>query len=514
MSRTSSSLKNLITALIGQSFGILISLFSRIIFLKYLNEQYLGLNGLFTNILTIFSLVELGIGPAMNFSLYKPLAEKNISLIQSLMTLYKKAYIIIGCGIAAIGFLFTPFYTFFLDSIPDIPRLTLIYWLFTLNTVISYFFSYKRALIICDEKRYIATMYRYGFYFAMNVVQILVLISTQNYILYLVIQILATLTENIAVSQKANKMYPYLKEKDIVPIPKDTTKDIKKNISAMLMHKVGGMVVNSTDNLVLSKFVGLVAVGVYSNYYLITDALNKIISQVFTSIMASVGNLNALHSEKNLKKLESIFEKVFFLNFWIYGFCSCCLWGLFNPFISIWLGDGLLLSPFTVFIIVLNFYITGMRKTVLTFHEATGTFYYDRWKPLVESIVNIVASIILTKHIGIAGVFLGTIISTLSTSIWIETHVLHKYIFKKSCRKYGFSFVRYTIISFIACIVTTKVGNMITIPNEYINFICRFCICMVVPNIIFFILFFKTENFKFFFSLISSLLMKKNKHTS
>ncbi len=158
MSRTSSSIKNFTTAFIGQTCAISISLLSRIIFLRNLNKEYLGLNGLFSNILTIFSLIELGIGPAMNFSLYKPLASHNISQIKSLMLLYKKAYILIGCIIAIISFLFTPFYSFFLDETPNIPNLTLIYWLFCLNTIISYFFSYKRSLIICYETRYVATL--------------------------------------------------------------------------------------------------------------------------------------------------------------------------------------------------------------------------------------------------------------------------------------------------------------------------------------------------------------------
>lgn len=515
MSRTNSSLKNLTAAMIGQALGVLISLFSRIIFLRCLNEEYLGLNGLFTNILTIFSLVELGIGPAMNFSLYKPLAEKNTSQIKSIMNLYRRAYILIGCVIAAIGLLFTPFYPVFLERIPDIPRLTLIYWLFVLNTSISYFFSYKRALLICDEKRYIATIYRYLFYFIMNLVQIAVLIYTRNYIFYLIIQVIFTFLENVGVSWKANQMYPYLKEKNIAPIPQKTKGEIKQNIGAMLLHKIGGMVVLSTDNLILSKFVGLAAVGLYSNYYLITDALNKIISQVFMSITASIGNLNALHTEKDIEKLEITFERIFFLNFWIYGFCSCCLWVLFNPFISLWLGNNLMFDRFTVSMIVVNFYLYGMRKTVLTFREATGAFYYDRWKPLIESLINIAASIILAESLGTAGVFLGTIISTLSTCIWVEPYVLFKYVFRKSSRKYAADFVLYTLVSVAACIMVSCLANLATVSNLFTAFIIKFSLCMIFPNLLFWGCFHKTDRFRFFVSLavhIFKALFSKRTH--
>ena len=211
MSRTQSSVKNLATALIGQGVGVIISFIARMIFLDCLNEEYLGLNGLFTNILTVFSLVELGIGPAMNFSLYKPLAENDTEKVKSIMRLYQKSYVIIGILIMLIGFGFTPFYTIFMEEIPDVSNLTIIYWLFVVNTAVSYFFSYKRALIICDEKRYIATIFRYCFYAASNIFQIIVLVLTGDYILFLIVQIVFAFSENFLVSLKADKMYPFLK---------------------------------------------------------------------------------------------------------------------------------------------------------------------------------------------------------------------------------------------------------------------------------------------------------------
>lgn len=508
VSRTESSIKNFMTAMVGQFFGIVISFFARIVFLRYLNEEYLGLNGLFTNILTIFSLVELGVGPAMNFSLYKPLAEHDIKRVKSLMALYRKAYILIGCAIAAIGLLFTPFYILLMDEVPDIPRLTLIYWLFTANTVISYFYSYKRALIICDEKRYIANIYRYGFYFALNAAQIVILVLTHDYILFLVLQVLFTFAENVAVSRKADRLYPYLRDKKTEPLPAESIADIHKNIGAMLFHKIGSMVVMSTDNLILSRFVGLAAVGLYSNYYLITNALNTIITQVFNSVTASIGNLNASEAAEDRNKLERTFERLFFMNFWIYGFCSCCLWVLFNPFISLWLGDALLFDTFTVLVIVVNFYLTGMRKVAQPFRDATGAFYYDRYKPLVESVINIVASIWLVRHLGTAGVFLGTIISTLTTCIWVEPYVLYKYVFRKGAVGYAASFLLYTFVSVFACVVTAYAANILHFGSVYVDFAWKVLICAFVPNSVFLLCFFRTAHFLYFFKLISSLLRR------
>lgn len=505
MSRTDSSIKNLKAAMIGQFLGVLISLASRAVFLRCLNAEYLGLNGLFTNVLAVFSLVELGVGPAMNFLLYKPLAENDVLRIRALMAFYRRAYIAIGCAIALLGLLFTPFYTALMDEVPDIPNLTHVYWLFTANAAISYFFAYKRALIICEEKRYIATIYRYGFYFALNAAQIAALLITRSYMLYLSLQLLFTFLENFAISRKADRMHPYLRERGAPKLPREALAEIRKNIGAMLMHKIGGVVVTSTDNLLLSRFVGVAAVGLYSNYFLITDALDKIISQIFSSVTASVGNLNATSAPEDRAKLTRTFERMFFVNAWIYGFCACCLWVLFNPFIALWLGEELLFDRFTVLIIVINFYLTGMRKSALTFREATGAFYYDRYKPLLESLINLVASILLALRMGAAGVFLGTIFSTLTTCIWVEPYVLYRHVFHASGWGYALRFVGYSAINLAACSAAAYFAGLVRLANPWLGFLVKMLICLVVPNLLFLLCYCRTDSFRYALGLARRL---------
>ena len=514
MSRTESSLRNLYTAFAGQTLAVVISFVARKIFLYYLNEEYLGLNGLFSNMLTIFSLVELGIGPAINFALYKPLAEHNYEQVKSLMALYKKFYRLIGCCIAGIGILFTPLYKLFLSETPNLPHLTLIYWLFLANTVISYFYSYKQALIICDEKRYIATTFHYIFFFLMNVIQIVLLIATHSYILFLFIQVIFTFFENVNISLQADRIYPYLREKNVERLSQETLDGIKKNVYAMVCHKIGGMIVLSTDNLILSKFVGLTAVGIYSNYYLITNALNKIIGQVFTSLTASIGNLNASEGIENRYKLQRTFERVFFLNFWIYGFSACCLWGLFNPFISLWLGDNLLFNNFTVLIIVVNYYLYGIRRTAIMYREATGAFYFDRYKPLVESAINIIVSIILAQRIGTAGVFLGTIISTLLACILVEPYVVYKHVLNASFGSYCARFLKYAFATAAAGALITLIGHAIRIQNTVLNFVVRCVLCAIVPNFLFLVCFFRTNEFRFFVEFLTNGFKRLAKFSS
>lgn len=490
--RSKSSAKNLVVALIGQAFGLIISFIARIIFVKFLSDEYLGLNGLFTNLLTMLSLVELGVGSALVYSLYKPLADGDNEKVKSLMDLYRKAYNIIGGVVLIIGILFIPFYRYLISEVPSISHLDFIYILFVLNTAISYFYSYKRSLIICDQKRYIATIYRYVFYFLLNVFQIIVLFLTHNYILYLITQVVFTWLENICISIKADRMYPYLKDKNIKKLDKKELNTISKNVRAMLFHKIGGVVVNSTDNILISKLVGLIAVGMYSNYYLITSALDTITAQFFNAITASVGNLGAC---TNSKKVKETFNTTFFLNYLIYGVITVCLLILFNPFIEVWLGKKYLFDFGVVLVITICFYLKGIRKTCLTFKDALGLFWQDRYKPIIESIINLVASIILGIKYGVLGIFMGTIISTVTTSLWIEPYILYKYYFKENIIDYLYRFIKYTLVVVLTYLIVQKIVILISI-NGILGLLIKGVVSLILSILIMTIVFIKTNEIK------------------
>lgn len=498
MARTEKSIINFIWAIIGQALGIGISFISRIFFIRILGSEYLGLNGLFTNILSVLSLAELGIGPAITYSLYKPIADNDTRQLKMLMQLYKKIYIIIGIVILSLGISLTPFLDLFIKEIPDITNLNLIYILFVLNTAISYFYSYRTNLIIANQKSYITTIYHYISLTILNIVQIIYLIITKNYIGYLILQIIATVIENILISKKAIKMYPYLKSKEKVPLDSSTKKSIIKNTKAMMMHKVGGVVVNSTDNILISTIIGLKEVGLYSNYYLIKTAVNKIIYQIYTSITASVGNLCA-STGKN--KQYEVFKSINLLTFWIYSFTSICLLNLFNPFIEIWLGKEYLFSKEIVFILVINYYISGMRKSVLTFREATGLFEKDKYKALIESLINIVASIILAKKLGIFGIFLGTFVSSVTTCAWVEPYILYKYGFNKKFSQYLNDYFKQVILTVIMASLTYLLCSIIKI-NLYLNLIIYGIISLIIPNVILYFIFSNTSEFKYLYDKV------------
>lgn len=505
MSRTKSSILNFTCAMIGQILVMIVSFVSRMFFVRILGNEYLGLNGLFTNILTILTLAELGVGPAITYSLYKPLAQNDTKKCKMLMQFFKKIYIIIGISILLIGISLTPFLHIFIKDIPNIPNINLIYILFLINTAISYFYSYKRNLIIADQNRYISAIYKYGFSVILNIAQIFYLIAYKNYIGFLVLQILATFLENYLISLKAEKMYPYLKEKDKIPLDEESKQSISKNTRAMIMHKIGGIVSTSIDNIVLSSYVGLAAVGFYSNYYLIINAVNSIISQIFNSLTSSIGNYCA--SSSKLKQYE-LFKKIDFLNFWIICFSTTCLLSLFNPFISLWVGHDFLFPLSVVIILVINFYISGMRKSILTFRDAVGLFYNDRYKAIFEAIINIFSSIILVKYFGVFGVFLGTFISYISTCIWIEPYVLFKNTFNKSAILYFKNYFKKLLLA-ILIVVITYLSCSIFDNSTLISFIIKCIICVAIPNIILFIIYRNTDEYKYFYDkLFNGILIK------
>ena len=507
MTRTSNAIRNVRFAVAGQAIALLVSFAARRVFISTLSIEYLGLDGLFANILKMLALAELGVGSAITYSLYAPLAQNDQAKIAVLMQLYKKAYTVIGVVIAALGAALTPLLSMLIKNMPDIPHIRLIYLMYVANSALSYFFIYKRSLIIADQKRYLATLYRYGFYCALTAAQIIVLLLTRNYLLYLSLLLLATLMENLAVSRKADQIYPFLRQGQITPLDGDTKHTIRKNVIALMAHKIGTVVVMGTDNLLISKMVGIAAVGIYSNYFLITNALKTIYGLLFDSVTASIGNLGTLENED---KLLDVFRKLNFLTAWIYGFSFVCLVNLFNPAISLWLGDAYLFSMPTVVCISISFYLTGMRKSVLTFKDALGLYWYDRYKPLAESAINLVVSILLCIKLGVAGIFLGTIISTLTTCFWIEPFVLFKYGFKKAVWPYFAHYAVYALVTTLATLLTVWCCAFVR-GNGIGAFGVKCLLCAVIPNLAFYLSFRESKEFIYYVSITLKWFSKHNK---
>lgn len=508
--RTFNSIRNVIFSLSGLLLTLVVSFVGRTIFIHMLSTKYLGLNGLFSNILNFLSLAELGVGSAINYVLYKPLKNNDIESIKQIMDLYKKLYIVIGCVVLVLGFSLAPFLSFLIKDMPnDMKYIHVYYLMYVINSGISYFCAYKRAIIICDQKEYISSVISAIFKVLLALFQTIILVLYKSYLLYLIVMIICTLCENIIISIKANTIYPYLKEKNIKEMGKTEKKNIFSNVFAVLFHKIGAVVVYSTDNIIISKYVGLVAVGLYSNYALIINSVNTILAKTFSSLIASVGDLMV---DNDKRHSEEVFDRILFANMWIYGFTSICFICLIQPFIRLWIGDNYLLGTITLLVCACSYYITGMRKTVWVFKDAAGIYRQDQYKPVIEAILNIIFSIPLAIKIGITGVLLGTIMSTVLMPFWYEGYVLYKECFYHKFRSYVLHQCKYALV-LLGVLAVTFFLNSFFPESGGLYFIIKLLICLVVTNLCLFVVYRKTSEFKYFIRLLSSLFknqLKKN----
>lgn len=504
MSRTAESLRNSVVSLIIQVGTLLLNFVARTILIKTMGEQYLGINGLFGNILNMLSLAELGVGSTITYWLYKPMAEKDEQRLNVLMAVYARIYNTIGLVILIVGIALAPFLSFFMKETPDIPQLTLIYVLYVINMAASYFFVYKSSLINVAQKNYIVNTIRFIFFVLVTIVQSIVLVLTKNYILYYLCTIASSVLGNIVISLKAEKMFPFLKERAKGRLTKEEVQEIKKDISAIFSHNIGSFVLTSTDNMIISKFIGVIEVGLYSNYTMLVHAVKRMIDLLFNSLTSSVGNLIFSVSKE---KTYSVFKNIFFAISWIAGFCAVSFYTLLNPFITLWLGERYIFNKYVVFFIVLNFYLTAMRRPVNTFKQCAGLFRKDRYKPFIESVVNLVTSIYLAQKFGIAGVFMGTAISSITVCLYIEPYILYKYFYERNVLEYFKLFFKYVVVTFLAAVLIDRLSLWIK-ATTFISFLYQLFLCIMIPNLLFWMFFKNTSEMRYFKELLAKLLKK------
>ena len=499
--RKKSSFKNMITAVSSNVLTIIVGLVAQAVFIKILGSEYLGLNGLFSNVISMLGIVELGMGSAIIYNMYKPIAEENHEKIKSLMQFYKKSYRIITLIISIIGIMIIPFIKYIVDieSVTVGINVYLVYILFLLETICSYILSYKRSMLYADQKEYITNIIHMGYTILVNTMQLTFLYFTHDYYLYLIIKVMMRLVENIVISSYVNRRYSYLLDNNVTKLDSKTEKDIFQKIKALFFHKIGTFIVSGTDNIIISKYLGLVTVGLYSNYYMIINAVQTVINHIIQATRASVGNL--LVTESKTKQFD-IFNKIRFVNFWISCFSSICIFVIMDSFITIWIGYKFVLPTKVLLVLVINFFIVSSRSTYGAFKEAAGIFYEDRFVPIIESLLNIVLSIIFDKKFGLMGVFMGTIGSGLV--LWCYSYP--KYVYNKLFGRKISDYMKETIYYFIIFILiagfTYSLAILISFDNVYLQFISNVLIALIVPNVIMLLLFSKDENFKYFINMI------------
>ncbi|MFQ9563558.1 MAG: lipopolysaccharide biosynthesis protein, partial [Faecalibacillus intestinalis] len=461
-SRTKNSIRNMIWGILNRLVSILFPFIVRTIFIKVLGEEYLGLNSLYSSILQVLNLADLGFASAIVASMYKPIAENNEKEICALLNLYKKIYRVIGLAILIVGSILTPFIAKFINGIP--PEGINIYYLWMLylaNTVVSYlFFAYKVSLLNAYQRNDLTEKIGALCRALISVIQIIVIVVMKSVYLYVILTIVCSVVYNLLCAYESKKRYPQYR--CIGQLSVSAKKEITRNVGALAIQKIGNTVSLSLDSIIISSFLGLTTVAIYGNYFYIISAVSTFVTLIYGAITASIGNSIVVETvEKNYQD----FRKFLFLNTWLIGWCCTCFMCLFQDFMILWMGEDLLFSIGIIATLVIRFFFERIRNVVLTYKDAAGMWWIDKWRPLVGCIVNLILNVILVQKIGVAGVAISTIASYVLVEIPWEVHALFKNYFKRSEIEYYKNILLYIVCVFVACAITYVLCELIPLTG-------------------------------------------------
>jgi len=505
MERTKRSTFNIIYGFINKIITVLMPFILRTVLIKVLSESYLGLSSLFTSILQVLSLAELGLGSTVIFAMYKPVEENDIPTICAYLYFYRRFFHIIGLIMLAIGLAIMPFIGFFIKgTYPADINLYILYAIYLFNTVIGYFcVAYKCAIFSAYQRNDIISNISTIITFIQYVIQIIVLILFKNYYAYIIFMPLATLANNMMCGVIAKRKYPNLV--CYGELTQNQKSILFSKVKGMIGHKIGGVVVNSLDTIVVSAFLGLTTTAIYGNYYYIIAALNGFVNVVYVAILASVGSF--IVTAKSKDEIYGLFKKVHFLFLWIVGLFTVCLFCLYQHFMYIWVGEKLMFSFGIMLVFCIYFYTWQFRMAGLLFKDAAGMWIEDFWKPYIGIIVNLVTNIILVQFIGVYGVLISTIIVMIVIYFPWETHVLFSKLFNRSSGEYIGYTIYFIVVTMITMCVTYLLCKLLPIYGIY-WFIIKVALCLVCCNLIFLIIFHKTKEFKNLQKRVLTLLHK------
>ena len=488
--RTKNTLRNIIFGFGYRILNIILPFISRTIILYVLSEQYLGLSSLFTSILSFLSLAELGVGGAMVYSMYKPIAENDTRTIRALLNLYRKFYRMIGTIILGMGLCLIPILKILVhEELPDDINLYVLYIIYLFNAVLSYWlFAYKSALLQAYQRNDIDSKIAMVITPLSYIVMFGALFLTRNYYAYIIWLPVFTIVTNIVRLIYVNRYFPGLEPEG--EISRELRESIVKKVKALIGTKLNTVVLNAADNIVMAAFFSLTTIAIYGNYYYIMSSIVGFLGICYSAMTAGLGNSIAIESvEKNYND----FMKFSFINSWLVGWCTICLVCLYQPFMYLWVGEKLMFPFYVVLEFGLYFYIYQIRKIPITYKDAAGIWWEDRFRPYACMVINLVLNIVLVQIIGISGIILSTVFS-LCVSIPWENYTIFKYVFHKSSREYYQKMVYYAVTILFAGGVTFVLCRLL--GNGFFALILRGCICVIIPNLLIVLLNFRGKEFQ------------------
>ena len=448
-------LSNVKYGMLSQVTKIVLQFVTRKIFLYVLGVELLGVHSLFISIISMLTMTELGMGAAVAYSLYKPLVENDTEKVAGIMCLYRKVYRLIGIVILVVGCCLLPFIPNIVNTIVAIPNLRVMFFIILLKCALTYLlFAYSQTLLIASECKYKVDKIVLIFTFITSVGEIAVLILTHNYILYLCVEMVCLITQQYLIYRETKRLYPEIMAAKNVWLEKDEKKNLWKNVYGLSITKFSGAILSSIDNIIISTFISTTIVGYYANYSLIQTAAVSIISMTFVSVTANIG-----HKFANNTIQESHLFMMFFINFIICAFCTVLYYYLINDFIILFFSPELILNHWVVFAIVLNMLISYLGMSVQVFKDASGIFWYGKYRSIITCLLNICFSLLLVKPCGIAGVVMSTALSRIFTTLWYDPYLVYKYAFKQSPTRYFLTYIYYSVLVVFIVLILAAINT-------------------------------------------------------
>lgn len=508
-SRTKKSFFTMVTSGVRQILTVVLAFVSRSVFIYVLGAEYLGINGLFTNILQFLSLTELGIGTAISFYLYKPLAEKDIERVKTIMLFYKQCYRFVGLSILGLGCLLMPFLSKLVNLDQPIPEnIYLIYFLYLCNSAFTYlFFAYRQTLVAANQEQYKIEKINIAYTFINCLADIFILILFRSFLVYLIVKVALVVVKNIVIAMKINKEYPYITEPCSTRLTKSEVKTLFKDVFSVSVFKGGCIVINSTTNIVVSAVLGTVIVGYFSNYYMIISQVSVIFNMVVYSFTAGIGNVIVKESRE---RQYQIFKTLNFVTFCIYLVFTVCLFQLLNSFVNLWVGDvdkSYILSQGAVIMICANFFTDCASQVINTFRNASGRFKTGRFFPLIGGLVNIPFSILMAYKFGLVGALLTLPLCKLFVDAIPFFVIIGKDLFDKSAFVMLMDLFSKISITIICCVITWYACSgfhQMDLPR----FVCEAVVSFIIPSIVVVAVYYRAPEMREMKSKIKHLLRK------
>lgn len=506
------SIKNIITNFAGQGLNMLLNFVVRTVFIYTLSMEFTGISGLFSNVLMVLNLSELGIGSVITFAMYKPVADNDIEKLKTLMQFYRRAYRAIGFVFLGFGLVLLPFLPYFLKGSTDLVNVNLVFILYLLDIAMSYwFFAYKAAILNASQKEYMVSICSYVSNTLTAVARLLMLFLLRktpelSFYCYTIVGILGNIIKNLVIRQRVDRMYPWLREKNVKPLEKEERTGIFKKVTGMSVSMVCEVLNDGIDSIIISAVLGVNAVAIFSNYIMLKNYVNKFLSSIFGPMSASIGNLCAVES---MEKKKQFFDTLQFTFFWIYSFCAICFWMLYNPFIAgVWLDESWLLAQRDVFLLCFNFLINGIAAAVVKYRNVNGLFWETKNRYILSAVSNAVLSVILAGPVGlgVTGTLLGTTVGLIIMIAW-DPVLVFRHVFHKSAA--GFFGIYFGYLGL--ALVTAALVHMMALPFVAYtlgNFLIKLLLCIAVPNALWFLLFRNRPEFQYLKNAALSIAKK------